>query len=129
MKLVKAVNSQDVTLTGVKVDFQVVDGKIEAVVVTDASGRFIRIVKDGTYSDHLKVLVEEPVEYTTIYKLTVKIDDGVSVYKLDSKEKLEHKIQSLYLEEGQYSVEEIQVEVEKNLLGQTLAVDTDSIPF
>lgn len=129
MKLIKAVNSQDVSLTGVKVDFQMVDGKIEAVVVTDVNGKFIRIVKDGTYSDHLKVLVEEPVEYTTVYKLTVKIDDGVSVYKLDSKEKLERKIQSLYISEADYTVEEVQVEVEKNLLGQKQDVDFDSIPF
>lgn len=129
MKMIKATNEKDITLTGVSVTLQQVDGKIEAVVVTDSSGKYIRIVKDGTYSDHLKVLVEEPKEYETVYKLTVKIDDGVSVYKLESKDALDRKIQNLYISEGDYFVEEIQVEVTKDLNNLKQNVDLDQIPF
>lgn len=129
MKMIKATNEKDITLAGVSVTLQQVDGKIEAVVVTDADGKYIRIVKDGTYSENLKVLVEEPKEYETVYKLTVKIDDGVSVYKLESKDALDRKIQNLYISEGDYFVEEIQVEVTKDLNNLKQNVDLDQIPF
>jgi len=129
MKMIKAVSEKDLSLQGVIVTLQQVDDKVEAITITDASGKYLRIVKDGTYSDTLKVLIEEPKEYTTVYKLTVKIDDGVSMYKFDTKSKVDSKISSLYIDEADYSVEEIQVEVQKNLLGQKEDVNLDFIPF
>ena len=129
MKMIKAVSEKDLSLQGVVVSLQQVDGKVEAITITDASGKYLRIVKDGTYSDTLKVLIKEPKEYTTVYKLTVKIDDGVSTYKFDTKSKVDSKISSLYIDGADYSVEEIQVEVQKNLLGQKEDVSLDSIPF
>ena len=129
MKMIKAVSEKDLSLQGVIVTLQQVDDKVEAITITDASGKYLRIVKDGTYSDTIKVLIEEPKEYTTVYKLTVKIDDGVSTYKFDTKSKVDSKISSLYIDEADYSVEEIQVEVQKNLLGQKEDVSLDSIPF
>ena len=129
MKMIKAVSEKDLSLQGVVVSLQQVDGGVEAITITDASGKYLRIVKDGTYSDTLKVLIEEPKEYTTVYKLTVKIDGGVSMYKFDTKSKVDSKISSLYIDEADYSVEEIQVEVQKNLLGQKEDVSLDSIPF
>ena len=129
MKMIKAVSEKDLSLQGVIVTLQQVDDKVEAITITDASGKYLRIVKDGTYSDTLKVLIEEPKEYTTVYKLTVKIDDGVSIYKFDTKSKVDSKISSLYIDEADYSVEEIQVEVQKNLLGQKEDISLDSIPF
>ena len=128
MKMIKAVSEKDLSLQGVVVSLQQVDGGVEAITITDASGKYLRIVKDGTYSDTLKVLIEEPKEYTTVYKLTVKIDDGVSMYKFDTKSKVDNKISSLYIDEADYSIEEIQVEVQKNLLGQKEDVSLDSIP-
>ena len=129
MKMIKAVSEKDLSLQGVVVSLQQVDDKVEAITITDASGKYLRIVKDGTYSDTIKVLIEEPKEYTTVYKLTVKIDDGVSMYKFDTKSKVDSKISSLYIDEADYSVEEIQVEVQKNLLGQKEDVNLDFIPF
>ena len=129
MKMIKAVSEKDLSLQGVVVSLQQVDDKVEAITITDASGKYLRIVKDGTYSDTLKVLIEEPKEYTTVYKLTVKIDDGVSMYKFDTKSKVDSKISSLYIDEADYSVEEIQVEVQKNLLGQKEDTNIDLIPF
>ena len=129
MKMIKAVSEKDLSLQGVIVTLQQVDDKVEAITITDASGKYLRIVKDGTYSDTIKVLIEEPKEYTTVYKLTVKIDDGVSMYKFDTKSKVDSKISSLYIDEADYSVEEIQVEVQKNLLGQKEDVNLDFIPF
>jgi len=41
------------------ISFQVVDGNIEAVVLT-MNDKFVRIVKSGEYSVSLKVLKEEP---------------------------------------------------------------------
>ena len=129
MKMIKAASEKDLSLQGVIVTLQQVDDKVEAITITDASGKYLRIVKDGTYSDTLKVLIEEPKEYTTVYKLTVKIDDGVSTYKFDTKSKVDSKISSLYIDEADYSVEEIQVEVQKNLLGQKEDVSLSDISF
>lgn len=129
MKMIKAISEKDLSLQGVVVSLQQVDDKVEAITITDASGKYLRIVKDGTYSDTLKVLIEEPKEYTTVYKLTVQIDDGVSTYKFDTKAKVDSKISSLYIDEADYSVEEIQVEVQKNLLGQKEDISLDFIPF
>ena len=129
MKMIKAVSEKDLSLQGVVVSLQQVDDKVEAITITDASGKYLRIVKDGTYSDTLKVLIEEPKEYTTVYKLTVKIDDGVSTYKFDTKSKVDSKISSLYIDEADYSVEEVQVEVQKNLLGRKEDVSLSDIPF
>ena len=129
MKMIKAVSEKDLSLQGVVVSLQQVDDKVEAITITDASGKYLRIVKDGTYSDTLKVLIEEPKEYTTVYKLTVKIDDGVSTYKFDTKSKVDSKISSLYIDEADYSVEEVQVEVQKNLLGQKEDVSLSDISF
>lgn len=133
MKMIKATTDEDIALEGVVVTLQQVDGKVEAIVITDKNGKFIRIVKDGAYSETLKILIQEPVEYTTVYKLTVKANDidceSITVYKLDSKEKLDRKIASLYIQEGDYSVEEVQVEVKKDLSGRVVDNDPDFIPF
>lgn len=128
MKMIKATNPQDISLEGVNVQLQQINGKVEAVIITDSTGKYIRIVKDGAYSETLKVLIEEPKKYQTVYKLTVSIDDGVSVYKFDSKEKLDNKINSLYLNEDDYHVQEIQVEVDSDLNGLSLVPDL-TIPF
>lgn len=129
MRMVKAVTEKDIALKDVVVSLQQADGNIEAVVITDSEGKYIRVVKDNTYSDALKVLIEEPKEYKTVYKLTVKIDGGVSVYKLKDKQALDNKIQNLFISQEDYIVEEVQVEVKKNLNGQKQDVDFDSVPF
>lgn len=129
MRMVKAVTEKDIALKDVVVSLQQADGNIEAIVITDSEGKYIRVVKDNTYSDALKVLIEEPKEYKTVYKLTVKIDDGVSVYKLKDKQALDNKIQNLFISQEDYIVEEVQVEVKKNLIGQKQDVDFDSVPF
>lgn len=129
MRMVKAVTEKDIALKDVVVSLQQADGNIEAIVITDSEGKYIRVVKDNTYSDALKVLIEEPKEYKTVYKLTVKIDGGVSVYKLKDKQALDNKIQNLFISQEDYIVEEVQVEVKKNLNGQKQDVDFDSVPF
>ena len=42
-----------------KVTFQVVDNNVEAVVFTEGD-ESIRIVNNGTYSNHLKILTQQP---------------------------------------------------------------------
>lgn len=51
-----------------KVEFQVVDNKVEAVVVK-VQGSYIRITPSGTYSNDLKILTEQPKKEVTKYKL------------------------------------------------------------
>ena len=44
-----------------KVTLQVVDNHVEAVVFTEGD-ESIRIVTNGTYSNHLKILAQQPQE-------------------------------------------------------------------
>ncbi len=52
-----------------KVTFQVVDNNVEAVVFTEGD-ESIRIVNNGTYSNHLKILAQQPKKQVTKYKLS-----------------------------------------------------------
>ena len=56
-------------IDGIDISFQVIDKKIEAVVIQQ-DDKMIRIVKDGTYTDHLAILVKEEVEYATTYSVS-----------------------------------------------------------
>lgn len=128
MKLIKAVTEKDIALDGVSITLQQIDGKIEAVIITDASGKYIRILKDGTYSDALKILIEEPKEYSTVYDLKIKKSDGgVVSYTFTDKRDLDDKIR--YETEGEYQVTERLVEVVKDLNGKGLGIDLPPIPF
>lgn len=128
MKLIKAVTEKDIALDGVSVTLQQIDGKIEAIVITDVNGKYIRIVKDGTYSETLKVLIEEPKEYSPVYDLKIKqFDGGVVSYTFTDKRDLDDKIR--HETEGSYQVVERQVEVVKDLNGNGLGIDPDFIPF
>lgn len=128
MKLIKAVTEKDIALEGVSVTLQQIDGKIEAVIITDANGKYIRILKDGTYSDILKILIEEPKEYSTVYDLKIKKSDGGLVsYTFTEKRDLDDKIR--YETEGEYQVTERLVEVVKDLNGKGLDINLPPIPF
>lgn len=52
-----------------KVTFQVVDNNVETVVFTEGE-ESIRIVTNGTYSNHLKILAQQPKKQVTKYKLS-----------------------------------------------------------
>lgn len=125
MKLIKAKTLADITLTGVKIDLQKVEGNIEAIIITDAEGKYLRIVKDGTYSDFLKILVEEPKQYKVQYKLTAQYQGMQITFASDSEQEVKNKVMDLYLQDGEYSVEEIQVEVGAVQEGKPL----DDCPF
>ncbi len=51
------------------VKFQITDGVIEAVILESENGSVLRIVKNGTYSDALKVVTNAPKVEITKYKL------------------------------------------------------------
>ncbi|MGC9582244.1 UNVERIFIED_CONTAM: hypothetical protein PVV41_26965, partial [Salmonella enterica subsp. enterica serovar Typhimurium] len=52
-----------------KVSFQVVDNNVEAVSFT-VGEETLRIVTNGTYSNHLKILTQQPKKQVTKYKLS-----------------------------------------------------------
>lgn len=74
-------------LEGVNVSLQITDGNIEAVVISQGD-KSIRVVKNGTYNDYLKILTNSPEQYTTKYKASFTSDDGEYRSKVfDSEEK------------------------------------------
>lgn len=116
----------EIKLQDVDVQFQMVDNNIEAVVVSDTNGNYIRIVKGGTYSDTLKVLVEQPKEYKTIYNLIVKQEDGgVLHYEIDSQEEAESKGEQATRYGGTFTVTPVQKEVKKDLQNKVI----EDLPF
>ena len=52
-----------------KVSFQVVDNNVEAVTFT-VGEETLRIMNNGTYSNHLKILAQQPKKQVTKYKLS-----------------------------------------------------------
>lgn len=52
-----------------KVSFQVVDNKVEAVIFTIGE-ETLRVVVNGTYSNDLKILTQQPKKQVTRYKLS-----------------------------------------------------------
>jgi len=52
-----------------KIEFQVVDNKVEAVVVK-LQGSYIRVTPNGMYSHDLKILTEQPKKEVIKYKLS-----------------------------------------------------------
>ena len=126
MKLITAKTVADITLAGgVKVDVQKVDDNIEAVTVTDVEGKQLRIVKAGTYTDFVKILVEAPKQYKSQFKLSAKYNGMDVVYYADTKQEIEDKMNELYILPEDAIVEETQVEV----VAKALNEDPDSIPF
>ena len=76
-----------------KVSFQVVDNNVEAVVIT-LGEETLRIVTNGTYSNHLKILTQQPRKQVTKYKLsgivgglTMQPEMFDSEYEADEKRK------------------------------------------
>ena len=76
-----------------KVSFQVVDNNVEAVVIT-LGEETLRIVTNGTYSNHLKILTQQPKKQVTKYKLsgvvgglTMQPEMFDSEYEADEKRK------------------------------------------
>ena len=76
-----------------KVSFQVVDNNVEAVVIT-LGEETLRIVTNGTYSNHLKILAQQPKKEVTKYKLsgivgglTMQPEMFDSEYEADEKRK------------------------------------------
>lgn len=74
MRMIKVTDIQQLpTIEGVEISFQVVDKKIEAIIIKQ-NDEEIRIVKDGTYTDHLAVLVKEEEEYNVVYAVSGERD-------------------------------------------------------
>lgn len=126
LKLVKYEGGElPLVLGGINITIQKVDGGIEAITITDAGGNFIRIVKDGTYSDKLKILIEEPKEYITVYDVKIKqTDGGIVSYFNQTKAQADNLV--LYMGEGDCSI--IEREVEKGDENKVID-DFETIPF
>ena len=76
-----------------KVSFQVVDNNVEAVTFT-VGEETLRIMNNGTYSNHLKILAQQPKKQVTKYKLsgivgglTMQPEMFDSEYEADEKRK------------------------------------------
>lgn len=68
-----------------KVSLQVVDNKVEAVIFTIGE-ESIRVVKDGTYSNDLKILTQQPKKQVTRYKLSGSVGGLVMIPELFDQE-------------------------------------------
>lgn len=62
---------EDIVLRGVQL--QIIDNKIEAIVVSDEDGNSIRIVNSGNYTNTLKVLKPEPLSQRQVWVITGKL--------------------------------------------------------
>lgn len=71
MELNKAKSAADVKLEGLLVEFERHDGNLKAVLLTDASGRRVKIAVDSYYS--MDVLIPSPPKKVTKFRLTGEV--------------------------------------------------------
>jgi hypothetical protein len=119
MKYIKPKLESDIRLNGITIELEQMDGKVHAVILTDINGKLVKIEKDGTYSDHLRLMIPEPIEYKIVYQVSIKMHDGgVLKYTLTKPEDVQYKI----AEHGEDNVTyyEDSVEVKKNLEGKII---------
>lgn len=89
---------------GVDIKLQVVDDKIEAVIVTNlATSQFIRIVKEDAYGSSLKILTEQPKVEQEVWYVEGDLL-GLSPYKLRCKDKYDadSKLSDIMEQQGIY---------------------------
>lgn len=65
MRMITLKKQSEVKLEGVKVEYQTHDSKLEAVIITDAKGQSIRIIKSDSYSSELKVMMQQDYDIET----------------------------------------------------------------
>ena len=65
MRMITLKKQSEVKLEGVKVEYQIHDNKLEAVIITDAKGQSIRIIKSDSYSSELKVMMQQDYDIET----------------------------------------------------------------
>ena len=68
MRLVQIKDSSNLGTFKDAVALQIVDGNVEAIVLT-VNGETLRITAGGSYSNTLKLLVEEPKDETTMFRV------------------------------------------------------------
>lgn len=79
MRMVKVEKASEIALEGIKVEYQVFDKKLEAIVITDKVGNSIRIMRGNSYDSDLKVMKEQPYDTEVhIFVEGVVLDTKVS---------------------------------------------------
>lgn len=74
MQLKTAKTASEAALSGVRVEFEILDKQIAAVLLTDCLGKTIRICKGGTYSDTVSVQVPMPPETEDKFLVTATLN-------------------------------------------------------
>ena len=68
MRMTKIKDVNDLGVFKDLVALQVVDGKVEAVILKN-EGQELRITREGTYTDHLQLLKQEPLQETKKFRV------------------------------------------------------------
>jgi len=102
------------------VEFQVTDNNIEAVLIKVGDDA-IRIVKSGSYTDYVKVLMTQPKKEVTKYKLSGTVSGMVMVPEIfDSESKA-------LLEKSEYEDKFFSAQCDLKVESFTEFVDEDKI--
>lgn len=92
-----------------KVSFQVVDNNVEAVTFT-VGEETLRIVTNGTYSNHLKILTQQPKKQVTKYKLSGIVGDlTMQPEMFDSEQEADEKRKNY---EYKFNFGEVELKIE-----------------
>ena len=92
-----------------KVSFQVVDNNVEAVTFT-VGEETLRIVTNGTYSNHLKILTQQPKKEVIKYKLSGIVGGLTMQHEMyDSEHEADEKRKSY---EYKFNFGEVELKIE-----------------
>lgn len=121
-RMITCTTQDDIPVKGVHL--QVVDNKIEAVVVTDEDGNSVRIVKSSDYSSSLKVLKEQgkvPVDKWYVCGKLLNLVDYEEEF--DDEYKAQDHLDSIKSDKGIWDTERLGLKIEQ----RTVMVDATKI--
>ena len=92
-----------------KIEFQVVDNKVEAVVVK-LQGSYIRVTSNSMYSNDLKILTEQPKKEVTKYELSGTVGGMIMQPEMfDSEHEADEKLR-VYKSKFNYDGVDLRIE-------------------
>ena len=107
MRYEKIKTEAEVPLKGVRVDFETVDGSVRGVTVTDADGRFIRVVRPDSYGNAIEVLVKAKPIMKTLFRVA---DEEMGISKdFEERHEADEFKRSLLARDISAEVKEVEV--------------------
>lgn len=125
MNLISAKTVDQITLKGIKVDWQKHDGSVKVITLTDADGKSVTIKTATSYSDSIAVLVPEPPKKADRFVLHGEVA-GITIKKAFEYENDAKEAMQVFDGRGDLEITKALVPVDD---AGAITIPEDDIPF